>query len=112
MKLDLNKIENPNALGELFRDITFVKNNKDDYGCYSTFDVHKEFKEINDKKQINQIKELMGLEHDDHLTIYFNSDLNLIVAWHWDGDGTLLFQHKEITIINTDCKKGYTWEFL
>lgn len=48
----------------------------------------------------------------DRVILYINSNLNAVVAWHWDGDGTLYIKADNIAVINTDCKKDHGWKFI
>lgn len=41
-----SKIKSPSVFGELIRDLAFKKNNEYDFGCYSTFDMEEDFKEV------------------------------------------------------------------
>ena len=86
------------------------------YGCYSTFELHPEFKKIRKNSKVGEY--LIGLlfldcwkkELYDSIQLFTND--NVYLAWVWDGDGTLLIMEGEKKAINTDCKCDYTWEWI
>jgi hypothetical protein len=107
----------PNKVGEYLRDESFIKVNKFDYGCYSTFELQPNFKQITGNRRLRLLGKLMNFDFccrkiSENLFAYVRFDNNqpLIIAWYWDGDGTLLFATKSFIIINTDCKKDDCWE--
>ena len=114
--LELSSIKNPDIIGELFREWAFVE----PFGCYSCFDLIEGFEEdLSDKKyraievlQDGSECEVYCQEVIERASVYYNKEYNVVVAWHWNGDGTLYFKHGETEIVNTDCKKDYTWEFV
>ena len=127
-KINTQELEDPNAFGEDLRDFCFIKKRADDYGCYSTFDLIDDFKEA--KEDFPEIVEgLIGKEKDytdydksfwgvDYnymykLTeVFYNERLDIIVAWQWDSDGTLLIKENDKTAINKDCKCSNEWNWI
>lgn len=119
--------KDPNKIGEILREAIFVKKNASDYGCYSTFDLLPEFKEvtlINNSDLFEKLTKVLANDcdlyecdedefHQDY-TIHMFSNGNVHVAWYWDSDGTLLLISEELkmAVLNDDCKKDYTWKFV
>jgi len=134
--------ETANFLGEQYRQKSFIPDKYgNDFGCYSTFDTEKSFKQINistkNKKHFKNIKKMINIivynntkdmllkypeDIDNNVQyikeaiaydrFYYSKKLDLYLAWHWDGDGTLIFIDKNNKIVvNTDCKKDYYWNF-
>lgn len=121
--IDTQKINDAVIFGETLREAVFVKKHKNDYGCYSTFELNKDFFQVANGSPVGQeiLKMLewgdddfnaeeINKEIEDKAMIYTNN--KIIVAWYWDGDGTLLFKEGERIAINTDCKKDYTWNWI
>ncbi len=124
---ELLKFEYYDTLGEFLRMKCFIP--KDKYGCYSTFKLESNFGKIEFNSELgkkllkflydsktkyesnsDEYLEIYTLENfiDDYKpSLYSNGEIN--IAWYWDGDGTLLFNTDEFTIINRDCKKSYGW---
>lgn len=103
-------VNDPVILGELLRAYCFVG---EGYGCYSTFDLRDEFKEVEDEIATNLLSfkdEWWGEGEEMSPVSYTNGDI--VVSWLWDGDGTLYFRYDGNEIINTDCKKAYEWDFV
>ena len=44
--------------------------------------------------------------------VYYNERLDIIVAWQWDSDGTLLIKENEKAAINRDCKCSNEWNWI
>lgn len=115
MNIKVSNISNVDVLGELLRDLTF-DTQPGEVGCYNTFDLKPGFVKNEDNQSKETIAEIMGLDEVDARTlqIYENESLQLLVAWFWDGDGTLFFEVEDgddiVRVINTDCKKDYCWE--
>lgn len=125
----------PNKIGEALLHWSFVGRNGQ-RGCYETFELPKFFEPINAgnqlKKEYNKYFEradsLIYPEEEIKLNIFiydqqevkdeyfYVEPMKLIVAWRWDGDGSLYFRligkEKDIEVINNDCKKDYEWEFV
>lgn len=109
---DLQDLEerNPDGLGELLRDISFTA---EGMGCYENFDLVPGFEKIENISPL-VLFEIMGefaLEPKEASRAegYHNPDLGISVYWHWDGDGTLLFDCEAFTLVNHDCKCSYGW---
>ena len=116
LNIDTTKINDANVLGEFLREYCF----KEEYGCYSCFDLIDGFKKVDKESSLGQ--EL--LKHLGHvpvcsdaysLDIYKNSYLysngEIDVGWHWDGDGFLVIKIGDQVILNNDCKKATYWEW-
>lgn len=118
---DTQKMEDANDFGEALREYCFLPSNGGIYGCYSTFKLRPEFKKFNPTEDILSI--LLG--HNYRGNEYYSgnevvkieqnscfSNGNVIVAWYWDGDGTLYFREGKKAAFNNDCKKDYCWEWV
>ena len=112
----LESFDNPNILGELLRDWSFVEAT----GCYSCFDLIEGFEEGHPKHKEkaleifqsgNKCQEFKE-EIENRAQVHYHPKADLLIAWFWDGDGELYFKLNETELLNTDCKKEYTWEFL
>ena len=123
--LSLDEIKDPNTVGEVLRDWSF----KEMYGCYSCFDLIFGFKDV----KINEmyISKPLSIfapvfyqqtdpeeaveyrrEVKSKMSLYYNEERDILVAWYWEGDGELYFNAGGIEVYNKDCKKDYTWEFV
>lgn len=133
--IDLLIEQDPNRFGEALRNYCFVGNCKQT-GCYSTFDVIPQLKEVKAGKIYKEAKKELFPEFKNTIKVYhwklIEKDcwiaygdpddkpqrmrvcepLEIVCAWYWDGDGTLYFRFNNRTVINTDCKKNYTWKFI
>lgn len=111
---------NPNIFGEAIREAVFVGTG---FGCYMSFDLLPEFKEIEDDDLSEKLLLLLAGDDPDAETpaemitdyapnLFSNGQVH--IAWYWESDGTLLVVSEELKIaaINTDCKKDYGWEFV
>lgn len=109
---------NPNFLGEQLRDEAFVKLREDDYGCYSTFLVHRDYKRIDGSTPdgydlIHSAAVLMDCSYDDIKdNTYLNFETATLMCYYWDGDGVLMFTTPKYSVMNTDCKKSDRWKYL
>lgn len=104
--IDTSTITDANAFGELLRAQFFVQNGE--YGGYNNFDLTDSFSLV---KRPNA-----WIEKAEDGDIYYtthchNDDSKIFVAWHWDGDGTLVISDGERIAINTDCKKSHGWQW-
>jgi hypothetical protein len=120
----------PNQLGELLRELTFPPKSEDDYGCYTTFEVHPDCEKLSDRMAQELLLSFGGdrevflgdlragyIHPEGYRLSLPGSDTVIEFAWYWDGDGTLCYQLWDTKegllyrkIKNTDCKKSYTWE--
>jgi hypothetical protein len=116
------EIKNVNTLGEVLRSYCFMRDEHGgDYGCYSTFALRPDFVKVTPESERGQallktfcktygspeeIREELGAEPN----LWSNGEIDL--AWHWDGDGTLLFTVDGVSVINHDCKKDHDWAFV
>jgi hypothetical protein len=133
--LDTNTIEDANVFGELLRNYCFVPDETGGtVGCYSTFKLHSAFKPFTGicaeffveqflkseyfwgkwYKAENLCKEDYKMQLDMFESFLKNlyTDGNIIVTWHWDGDGLLLIGEDNRMVFNSDCKCNYTWEWV
>ncbi len=125
----------PNVVGELLREITFVTPRDDDFGCYTTFEVRDDASRISDSEREDFWRKKIGdspgigwgwdsgeeaLEHEIHERLqmgegwwFVYQDLKIECHWYWDGDGVLYFKltdpNTSIQFVNSDCKKNYGW---
>ena len=110
--VDTDEITDIEELGEFLRKQTFVG---DGMGCYSTFEL-REYKigdsisTFKEKKPTKKILDAMGFVGKPEGRVYCYDWEGFVVAWYWDGDGTLLFAFDGRMIVNTDCKKTYGWK--
>ena len=113
---DTQKMTDPNEFGETLRDYCFIpdKYGWGDYGCYSTFELRPEFKQIFLPNPIyTRLWKLAGMDNiDDIITFYCYSNGTIHLGWYWDGDGTLIIQEGDKIACNDDCKKDYNWHWL
>lgn len=110
---------NPDTLGELLREMTFVG---EGYGCYVNFDVRRDAAPL---PHATAKRILIGDDPEDWADypddtfsgyVYVFDGLIVEAYWYWDGDGTLVFRLRSgalsepiRTIGNGDCKKSYGW---
>jgi len=114
----LTSQEEINFYGEELRNKAFTG---EGLGCYQNFNINPDYEEI-----LNSDIKLMYFhyffntydlifnkedisEYLKELKFFFNLKTNVLMAYHWDGDGTLLFETPHYLLINYDCKKNYTW---
>lgn len=130
IKLDTQKIENPDQFGELFRKICF----KEEMGCYSCFELTDDFNKISsDSAEGLKLIKVLGLAEEpdsgdispEDLAWMENSLLErlekaknnlysngtILIGWYWDGDGSLAIIEGNKAVVNHDCKKDYTWDW-
>lgn len=116
--LDTQIIDDANLFGETLREYIF----KERFGCYSCFDLIDEFALVEDVKVIEKLQLVLGIhksldveEYDfsdlRELTCYYSNG-SIHVGWYWDGDGTLAIIEGSRCVVNEDCKKDYTWEWV
>ena len=119
--IDTQTTNDPEVFGETLREYVFVQDKYGgDFGCYSTFDVRPEFQLKECPPRIAEL--LMGASSDWHpfhewekdrkKRCVYRTNGEIVVAWYWDGDGTLYFKEGDREAINNDCKKGYGWEWV
>lgn len=99
------------ALGEFLRTLAFTG---EGFGCYANFDLEAGFEPV-DNIPVAILIELMGAEDalgagsNTRAEGYHNAALDLTVYWYWDGDGVLIFDAEDFTLVNHDCKCTYDW---
>jgi len=129
---------NANHYGEKYRKLGFSKDEYgNNFGCYTTFNINKSFKKLKpSSKKFQRVANIITFENDSGFvlntteneanydfshykeierydSIFYNKELDLVMGFFWDGDGTLVFIDKKDRIfINTDCKKDYNWEVI
>ena len=115
MDIPVKVITNPNILGELCRELTFLTMNQGELGCYSTFVMRPGFSKIEDRDDLIHLSQILSVHNIEEVSAFYHASLKMVVAWAWDGDGTLFFEIEEddslIGVINIDCKKNHGWEF-
>jgi hypothetical protein len=108
-------VKNPNILGEVLLDYTFVGAGR---GCYSNFDLRPSFRLYTAGKDMF-CEELLGHpdcpdgcydEDVENIKSYIDPEIDLTVVYHWDGDGHLIFKLGDILIENRDIKKSNNWK--
>ena len=131
---NVNLLTEPDAnmFGEALRQYCFVGNCMTT-GCYSTFDVIKCLKKVEHGKNFNEAKSQlwkyikptvyhfklkekdcwMSYDHPDTpKRMKFCEPYEIVLGWAWDGDGSLYIRFNDRAVINNDCKKDYTWEWI
>ena len=103
--------DEPDSLGEHFRDQFFVQYDGEKYlgkGCYSQFDVHPDVVEL---ETIPVDPEYPDLDKWIRYQKEINGEI-VLMRYYWDGDGCLEFHFEDGSFIrNNDCKKDYNWEW-
>jgi hypothetical protein len=102
----------PNFLGEALLSYCFVGDGR---GCYSNFEVNPSFKKgkhLREEFAVDFLGEEFEDEDLDSIHVYTNIKEDITLAWHWYGDGHLIFVFGNIQVENTDVKKDYTWKFI
>lgn len=119
--VDMNQYteEQINFFGEELRRKSFTG---EGLGCYANFDVHSDYVEIIDvntkSMYLHYFFDIYYLSFNLHdietftkeLKVYINYVTNVIMVYHWDGDGSLLYITPHYTILNFDCKKINNWK--
>ena len=123
MNVDLLTEADANLFGEALRGLCFV-GTYGETGCYSTFEVNKMFKQVKSGKIFEEAE--LYLYEDIESTVYHYKleekdcyiekskicePYEIVMGWTWDGDGCLYFRFNDRKVINTDCKKDYTWDW-
>jgi len=110
-------IKNPDVMGEMYRDLTFDQDANGELGCYTTFELRDGWEKVESTLCLYYRTLLCGcwaktLFCESNIHAYKNPKYNVLVAWIWDGDGSLLFSDNNLDkiYINTDCKKTYDWQ--
>jgi hypothetical protein len=134
--VDLLSEKDANLFGEALRNYCFI-GNCEQTGCYSTFELIPQLKEIKSGKIYKEALKVIFpgkykekikvfaciVKEKDCYVSYDNPEgkpnkmkicepFELICAWHWDGDGDLYFRYNNRKALNTDCKKDYVWEWV
>lgn len=131
--VDLLNTSDPNEFGEALRNFCFV-GNCEQTGCYSTFEVIKQLKEVKSGKIFEEAQR--ELWEDVKPTVYYwkvqekdcwieynqpngkpdkmklGEPLELVLGWAWEGDGCLYIRYNNKAVVNPDCKKDYNWEWV
>ena len=111
---EMNKMfADPEFFGEFMRKRCF----KAELGGYECFDLVKGFRkqDAKNKKWHNYVSYMVDPDDDQYVeecSIYYNKQMDTVIAWHWDSDGTLIITSFGKTVVNDDCKKCYGWEFI
>lgn len=113
--MEIFEVKDPNIFGETLRDVVFVKHDDLDFGCYTTFKLSNGFSKVEDSHLRGILSDIVCAGQEDHAEAYING--NILVAWFWDGDGTLFIGSKDLCgnisgAVNYDCKKKSGWEWV
>ena len=100
IEVDTQKMVNANEFGEILRRFCF----KEEYGCYSCFDLIDGFLQIPVPEELKKY-----LWEDCKNVCYVRGEI--FVAWGWEGDGCLVIKEGNKIARNSDCKKDYLWEW-
>ena len=131
--IDLLTEADPNLFGEALRNLCFVGNGQQK-GCYETFEVNKTFYQVTRGEILKEAKKYLfqdvqsyiyhyKIEEKDCWMAYDDPEDSpkrmkwcepheIVMGWTWDGDGCLYFRFNDRKVVNTDCKKDYTWEWV
>ncbi len=113
MKIVINTTEltDANKFGEILRENLFTQNG---FGCYQNFDLIDDFGSYYKGNSLYDSihKKYFAYLDDDNPVVYVSiKNKKVFVAWHWDGDGTLIVSDGQRAAINTDCKKSDRWQW-
>lgn len=132
IEVDLLTTPDANMFGEALRGYCFV-GNASDRGCYSTFEVLKCFKKVTEGKIYEEAKKHLWEdieptiyhfkleEKECYLNFWCNGKeesskvcepYEIVMGYTWEGDGCLYFRLNNRSVVNTDCKKSYGWEWI
>lgn len=120
--------DHPDALGEILRAWAFPG---DGTGCYSNFDVRKDFVEVQAGPREFELLFGRPLDEDEgenswgwddraemKRILWYKHPSGIEMGYHWDGDGCLGFFVPELIdeyyngmVVNHDCKKDHDWRF-
>jgi hypothetical protein len=123
--IDIFKDQNANRVGEALRYLSFLSHNGQ-LGCYESFDVASYFKKVSRGIYYKRAKEIILPNDTDKISCFvYHQDARkllcieetiVVLAWYWDGDGTLYFRVKnnkqDIELFNTDCKDTTYWQWV
>ena len=118
IELDTNNMDDLNEIGEMMRSKFFghydpIKQIGKGLGCYSNFEFEDGIEEhllkpdqypdfLDFLKDCPAIKVVYGEHKEDDIRCW----------WFWEGDGFLMFELPDGTIIeNCDCKKTTCWQY-
>jgi len=111
MKFFTIKTQDPNTIGEYFRDQFFKQeiNGKYFKGCYSTFELQDSVVKLPD--------EIVDKDYPEDSEVYtcaqkIIDNQKIVMKYYWDGDGILEFHFEDGSYLeNDDCKKDYIWKW-
>lgn len=130
--VDLLTESDANMFGEALRRHSFI-GNCESVGCYSSFQLLESFTKVTKGKIFEEAKKYLW--DDVEPTVYYYlleekdcylqfcghegkieksiicDPMEIVVGWTWDGDGCLYFRFNDRKVVNTDCKKDYTWKW-
>lgn len=137
--VDLFKTEDANEFGEALRNYCFI-GNCEQTGCYSTFALILQLKEIKSGKIYEEAKKVIHptnfVQIENSLHVYYQKIIEkdcwiaynnpednpqrmkfcepqeIVCAWEWEQDGILYFRFNNRKVINTDCKCSYGWKWI
>lgn len=117
----ISDLENPNALGEALRALTFPG---EGFGCYSNFETRVDTDEWATESRRAFYADYVHNEDAGDLedavqagrSFSSSSDgYRIECCWFWDGDGILCYAVYAGPVLvraleNWDCKKNYVWQ--
>lgn len=98
IEIDTDTISNPDALGELLRNI-FFDQSKGKFECYSAFDLNHGVRPLRDEVIegcVYRCAQWKGIK----------------MRYYWDGNGYMEFNLESSILCNTDCKRSHGWDFI
>ena len=110
--IEIAPLLSADTAGELLREMSFAE----EHGCYTSFDLIPGFLPVDPftlelsvrtalagcfANSQDEVKDITAFRHDRS---------KMLIAWRWDGDGSLVFKTDDFMLSNTDCKKSYGWE--
>lgn len=91
--------------GEKLRKAFWPPTKDGDVGCYTNFTYASGVYNIDS-------------DGDTHWAELIVDNILIHLAWCWDGDGYITFTYldpkteQHVVLVNNDCKKEHTWEYL
>lgn len=92
-------------MGEKLRMAFWPPTKDGDIGCYTNFIYSSSVYDIEQ-------------DEDTHWAKLLVDGIVIDLAWCWDGDGYITFTYTDpksnhhVVLVNDDCKKNHTWEYV
>lgn len=135
--MNIDYVQNPNYLGEEFRDQCFLKLSNGVLGGVDAFALQQRFVKVNSSDPIVSVisdlfvrvtpsqgpnglllsktsfdkREYNNFCNEVSKTLRVFSDGNIVVAWDSDLK-YLLFSYNGRAVLNTDCRKEFGWQWV